>query len=361
MVNFKQLFKITMKKSIIIIVVALLVIVGVTGVLYYKVNKYFTKLQIVTEEKRHQYDAEKMFQDQQVIEFCNAAEKGDIVKMDELLKKGVGINTEGKSGITPFLWLLKYSKIKDEKIMKKSFNYFVDKKANPLKLYHWKGNAYYTVLHFVSTLKDSYYLKTLLKSGVIKNIDFELPENSDPTPLLQAYLSDRFENFKILLDYGADMNKETGIDDTPITVVAGNFGWRFAYELLQRGADYKVGIQNDKIDMVGAIEGLTYHPSAPLNYYGIDYRQKCVEFLEDKGYEIYPDMPAAEKYIKENGKYVLYVNEKYNKDGKIVGDKDNWVLFEESSRYEKPMTKEDREKAEKEEGAIYEVQKAIVN
>jgi len=349
-----------MKKTIIIIIVAVLLMAGITGVLYYKANKYFTKLRVATEEKQHQYDAEKMFQDQQVVEFCRAAEKGDTTRMDELLKQGVNIDTEGRGGVTPFLWLLKYSKIQDQEIMKKSFKYFVDKKADPLKLYRWKGNAYYTVLHFVASLKDSYYLKILLESRIVKNIDFELPENSNSTPLLQAYLSDRFENFKLLLDHGADIEKKTGVNDNPIGKTAGNFGWRYAYELLQREADYTFDIRDKKPRIIRMIEILTYHPSASLNYYGIDYRQKCVEFLEDKGYEIHPDMPAAERYVKENGKYVLYVNEKYNKDGKVIGDKDNWVLFEKSSRYEKPMTKKEREKAGQEESSIYELQQAIV-
>jgi len=357
-----------MKKTIIIIIVAVLLMAGVTGVLYHKANKYFTKLRVATEEKQHQYDAEKMFQDQQVVEFCRAAEKGDTAKMDELLKQGVNIDAEGQGGITPFLWLLKYSKIQDQEIMKKSFKYFVDEKADPLKIYNEYSRIGLvienndTVLHFISGLKDSYYLKTLLESGDVKSVDFKLTESTLPTSILRAYFSDRFNNFKLLLDYGANINNKTHgvIENVLLDIVSIKYSWNYTYELLKRGVNYTGTTRYNKPSVIWAIENYEYIPSIAIKSQGIDYRQKCVEFLEDKGYEIHPDMPAAERYVKENGKYILYVNEKYNKDGKIVGDKDKWVLFEKSSRYEKPMTKEEREKAEKEENAIYELQQAIV-
>ena len=90
------------------------------------------------------------------------------------------------------------------------------------------------------------------------------------------------------------------------------------------------------------MENFDYWPSVSLNYKGKDYRQKCVNFLRKKGIEVNPWMPKNEKYIKENGKDVLYVNEGINWLGERVPNKeDKWIKFEESSMYDPEFKKRD--------------------
>jgi hypothetical protein len=100
----------------------------------------------------HKYKAEVFFQDTKVIEFCQAIEKGDFSRAEELLKEGVDINTVGKDGITPFLWTVKHaimaSRPEDEK---QAFKFFLNRKADPLKIYKANNTTYYTVLHYVSS------------------------------------------------------------------------------------------------------------------------------------------------------------------------------------------------------------------
>ena len=314
----------------ILIGVITLLIVGT-----FKIVKTIVKINNNLKIEAHLNDPDKFFQDQKVVELCQATERGDIETMDRLIKEGIDINTVGKDGMTPFLWLIKFSKPKDENILKKSFVWFVEHKADPLKVYHWKGNAYYTVFHLTAKSPDIFYLKTLLESGLVKDIDAELPENANPTALLQAELSDRFENFKLLLDYGADVDKKIGeFKRSTLGLCSGNMSWQFAYELLKRGVNFMVEMQDNKPDIVWTIEGLTFRPSVSLNYRGADYREKCVEYLENHGVpKIHPWMPEDEKYIKENGKYQLYINENYDSKTKTVQGEDRWVKFEESSKY----------------------------
>ena len=338
------------KKQTWSIFILIFVFLGGISFSVYRFSQKFSKLIQENQIKQHQYDPENLFSDQKVIDLCYALKSGDLKKADELLKQGVNINFKGKNGMTPFLWLFKFSGLRDENIMKKSFQWLVEHKADPTVIYHWKGNAYLTVFHTAAKHPDIFYLKTLLESGLIKDIDLELPENAHPTALLQAELADRFENFKLLLDYGADPNKiiKLAVDRPTLNIVEGNMSWRFAYELLKRGANFNTNMRDGKSEIVRVIEDIVFVPSVSLNYRGVDYRQKCVEFLENHGVkDIHPDMPDDEKYVKENGKYQLYILEK-------KGDKaGQWVKFEESSKYETPLTEEERKKGREEEEEYY--------
>jgi len=329
-----------MKKILVIILT--IIVISFLGIKGYQFTKGLIQSYQKFESESHFYDPENFFADQKVVELCQASKIGDIAKMDDLVRQGVNINTVGKNGMTPFLWAIRFSGIHNSDILKKVFQWFVDHRANPVVVYHWKGNAYYTVFHTTAESPDIFYLKTLLESGLIKDIDMELPENANPTALLQAELSDRFDNFKLLLDYGADINKEIGEDnlkDATLNLVEGNMSWHFAYELLKRGANFNTNMRDGKSEIVRIIEDIVFRPSVSLNYRGVDWRQKCVEFLEKHGVpKIHPWMPDDEKYVKENGKYQLYINEKYhfNKETRKmeqVSNEDKWVKFEESYKY----------------------------
>jgi hypothetical protein len=142
------------------------------------------------------------------------------------------------------------------------------------------------------------------------------------------------ENFKLLLDHGASINKWRDVTGrTVLTDVCGGGDWKYAYELLKRGADYTVKKKGEtEIHIVKAIAGPRYWPSVATSYHGVDYRQKCVEFLREKGLEIHPWMPEGEKYVTENGEGVLYVQEN-----------DQWVKYKESEMYKKKKQEEENE------------------
>jgi ankyrin repeat protein len=323
-----------MKKVIIIVIIASTIAVISWGTL--KVSKKIVNISKQIELEKHRYDPEKMFTDQKVIELCYAAKEGNIKKMNELFEGGVDINTEGQAGITPFLWLVKFSELGDEEIMKKSFKYFVDNNADPLKIYNGYSNVEYiveesdTVLHFIAANLSEEYLKILLEANFLKSVDVELSGATLPTPILRAYFANRFNNFVILLNYGANVNyKAHGvIENVLLDIVSVNYSWNYTYELLKKEVNYMSSTRYGKPSVIWAIENYSYTPSFAIESQNTDYRQKCVEYLEDHGVpKIHPDMPADEKYEKENGKYQLYILEKEGEK------KEQWVKFEDSSRY----------------------------
>ncbi len=292
----------------------------------------------------HKYKAEVFFDDPQVIEFCRAIEKGEFQKAEELLKQGVNINTVGKNGMTPFLWVVKHaimaSRPKDKK---QAFKFFINHKADPLKICKIDDTVYYTVLHYVATLKDSWYLKELLKSGLVKKEDIDLEVDGYSgrrTATLAALSAYRFINFKMLLDYGADVNwRPETIGRSLMEHTLTSTNWKFSYELLKRGMDFKADGDYRGPTIVNYAENMDYWPSVAINYSGTDWRQKCIAFLREKGVEVNPWMPKDEKYEKENGKYQLYINERYKRNPETkeleeISQEDKWVKFEDSYKNE---------------------------
>ncbi|MDH3324881.1 MAG: ankyrin repeat domain-containing protein [Candidatus Peregrinibacteria bacterium] len=229
--------------------------------------------------------AESTFSDPQVIELANAAKDGDTEKIDELLAQGVDINTVGKKGLNILYWLLVMNEETPEK--KLGFRHLLESGANALQV---DEDVELTPLHVSARYIDSDYLKIILETQPNIDIDFDLGDRLSPTPLMQAMAADRYENFKILLDHGADIEKKRVNGDTPLIMARGNGSWRFAYLLLENEADYNYA----KDKLVWAIENLVYRPSVAIKHRGTDYRQKVIDFLREKGVEVNPWMPEDE-------------------------------------------------------------------
>ncbi len=288
------------------------------------------------------YSAKNYFTDKKVVALCNAAKKGDTKKIDKLLAEGVDINTVGKTGLNPLYWLLVMNK--ESKKKRIGFKYLLERGANPLQV-HKKSN--WNLIHVTARYKNPDYLKMILKYGRIKrsDLDIEILNEDFSNALLQALATNRFENFKLLLDAGADMNwrkvDEVGIVKSVLRDCMLVGDWKFAYELLIRGADYF-----KDLDFVKNMVGLGgYSAATSIDFRGVDYRQKVVQFFREKGIEMKPGMSRNEKYVNENGKDVLYVNDGLMSDGKrIKGKSDKWVKFSESTFYKKATKDPDQQK-----------------
>ena len=273
-----------------------------------------------------QHSANKYFTNKEVVTLCNAAKRGDTEKIDKLLDQGVDINTVGKTGLNPLYWLFVMNGESQKKRV--GFKHLLEKGASPTQIHSETG---WNLIHTTSKYEDSYYLKTILESGHLNpgDLDIEIENDGWPLALMQASLSGRFENFKLLLDHGASINTwHDHINRTMLSTVTVNGTWKYAYELLTRGANYTNKTKHSKTDdfeIALSINGLRYWPSVATDYHGTDWRQKCVQFLRDKGVETNPWMPEGEKYINEDGEDILYVIEK-------EGDKKGqWVKFTDST------------------------------
>ncbi len=282
------------------------------------------------------YSAKNYFTDKKVVALCNAAKKGDTKKIDKLLAEGVDINTVGKTGLNPLYWLLVMNK--ESKKKRIGFKYLLEKGANPLQV-HIKSGL--NIIHTTARYKNPDYLKMILKYGHIKrkDLDAEIPNEDFSNALLQAYAINRFENFKLLLDAGADMNwrktDEVGMVKSVLRSCSLTGDWKFVYELLKRGVDYSKDLKYVK-DSIESTVGSIYSPASSIDFRGIDWRQKVVQFFREKGIEMKPGMSKSEKYVNENGKDILYVNDGLMSDGKrIKGKPDKWVKFSESTFYKK--------------------------
>ena len=252
-----------------------------------------------------------------------------------MLENGVDINTVGikvknkrknEYTPTPLIWLFLTQEKNIETL--KMFKYLLDNGADPMVVFE-KYNS--TMLFEAAGYKYPDYLRLILSSKQIEKNDLNIDLNTGTmnTPLLHAMATNRFENFKLLLDAGADMNwieERTG--RTTLHYCATDGDWKYAYELLTRGVNY----EKDLKSIIGTIEAENnFSAITSINWRGTDDRQKIVQFFRKKGINIKPGMDIGEKYVTENGKDVFYVNEKFNKTGEPIKEReDKWVKFEDS-------------------------------
>ncbi len=224
---------------------------------------------------------ENFFDDPDVIRLVKASARGDIKEMDRMIEKGADINTVGVDGITPLYWLMVMKKEPN----KKGFQHLLDLGADPLRFHTPSGRTafYISVRH-----PDPDYVTMILKSGVDPN--FIHPEEpSWPTALYSAIFTRQFKNIQILLDYGADPEIRTEMGETALHRTANN-NWQAAYILLKNGADYTARTGFGGHTIVISLENNRYWPTPGE----VDYRQKVVDFLRERGVEVHPWMPPDE-------------------------------------------------------------------
>lgn len=182
---------------------------------------------------------ETMFPDRQVRALAEAAGKGKIKLVDELVKKGIDVNARGKKDATPLFWALRNSNIY-------GFKKLLAAGAEPNILF-----ASGSIMHWAAKHENIAFLKAALQYGGNPNL---IAGQFGETPLFETISlvrNDRKENRRLLLESGADINART-VDEssylsiggqTPVMKAAGLGRFDIVYELLEAGADYK--IKND--------------------------------------------------------------------------------------------------------------------
>jgi ankyrin repeat protein len=333
--------KMTYSKVGIGIIFIALVLWAVVHTEAFKVFRFLVVAENVLEKNSDTAKPETYFKSKKVQKFCYALIENDFETTDELLKNGLDINTigdkvekkrENEYAPTPLAWLFLGNKDTLEKL--KAFKYLLDNGADLMIVYD-KYDA--TILFKVAGYKYPDYLKLVLTSKQIKkeNLNIALNSGTTNTPLLRASAMNKFKNFKLLLNAGADINwVEERTKRTTLHYCAMDGDWKYAYELLTRGVDYEKDLKRiiQTIEMEGI--GSTYSPVTAINWDGIDDRQKVVQFFRDRGIEIKPGTNPGEKYVSENGDDVLYINENilYKKSLALEDRKgiEGWIKFSES-------------------------------
>jgi len=236
-----------------------------------------------------EYDADKHFDDPQVVQLAKAAEQGNLSAVDALLAADVDINTIGLRDFNPLYWLFAYGEPSPEQ--KAGFKYLLEKGANAMQA---NSSTHDTLLHFAARAEDSDYLRMILEYGEDLDLDYERDGDSWSTPLMSAILTDRYENMELLIEYGADLEKRNQTGRTALLMSTAD-AWKETYILLQAGADYSArGLYGAQTSIVYNLENTSYWPSAAIEVHGTDYREKVIEFLRGKGVEVNPWYPPED-------------------------------------------------------------------
>lgn len=143
------------------------------------------------------HTAEMVFADPNVRALANAACEGDAAEVKRLVGQGVSPSARGKDGVGPLLWALSCRSEPGVRAL-------LDAGADPNQA---AGN--YTPVLVAATYDDPTFLKLLLARGGDPNAT----EANGPDTALQKALSvgihrDDWRNYYILLDAGADINRE---------------------------------------------------------------------------------------------------------------------------------------------------------
>lgn len=166
--------------------------------------------------------AHQAFPDDRMAQIAEAVARGDAPRIRQLAQ-GVDLDAQGDKGVTLLEWSIWSQSPQGMRAL-------LDSGADP----HAQGMDGTTVVHMAAKVDDPIYLQQLLAHGAKVDV---ASYSTGETPLAEAVLSGRDEQFRMLLAAGADPNHADEMGNTPLHV-AGKLGRAgYALELLQRQAD----------------------------------------------------------------------------------------------------------------------------
>ncbi|TWU19084.1 Ankyrin repeats (3 copies) [Allorhodopirellula heiligendammensis] len=176
------------------------------------------------------------FEDEQVVELCEAIEDNDLDEMKRLIAAGVDVNTIGKDGITPLFWAFPDNQLE-------RFVLLLKKEADPnVRLTSDLGlpNVFRsgdTVMHLAARSQFPTQFLEVIKHGGNPTV----PGRHGDTVLheiIRAGVRNADERIAAAVAKGADINAIDHLEATPIETAVGRFGqYDLAIELLEMGAD----------------------------------------------------------------------------------------------------------------------------
>jgi len=298
--------------------VLFVVLLGIVGLLFYKYVIVYNTLH------------RRYFKDKDVQKLCLYARRGKIKKIDQLLEKGVDINSKGKEGAIPLTWLMTFSFANEKSL--RGFKYLLKKGADPLLVF--KKINEYNAFQIACMLKNPKYLEILLEAYKPTKEELNMTTiYSNNPPLGIAIYYKRMKQLKMLINYGADVNWKNSNNTNLLS--QNGYKWNYAYELLKAGADWKNVNNAHKEDFkkdcipnyIRYDIQKTKNPSLIIaENKGIDYFQKVISFLKKEGAEFKLNLDPTEEYREVDGKEVLFVKE----DSK-------WVKYLDSKKYKKDL------------------------
>lgn len=157
---------------------------------------------------------------------AESAATGDLRGMDASLEEGIDINTRGSNSVTPLWWAMASNNLQ-------GVRYLLSKGADPNIPTKKVRNA----LHLAAMNADTQFLASALKAGGDVNSKSGWANSS---LLITAITGANDESINLLIESGADLNREDDAGQTPLIVAAMVNDYRTVYKLLMAGADPKI-------------------------------------------------------------------------------------------------------------------------
>lgn len=244
-------------------------------------------------------DLMKYFDDEKVVELVLAANKGDIKKIDELVKKGVDVNYKGKKDVTPL-----FAQISSLNLQ--GFKRLLEHGADPnIPAEDGSSVMWYVACGGEVSKETLPMLKLCLEHNGNPNWVYRkegrdekgFERFEDGRPILCAailYNDYPLEAVKILLDAGADINIKDKMGQNALWYARCGGHYDVLYYLLKRGADYLAKDNYGK----NFIWSLEEYPNMAAGGSKKElerqriWKKKVIEFLKEKGIEVhlkYPD------------------------------------------------------------------------
>jgi len=201
--------------------------------------------------------ANKVFADLQVANLVRAGSRGETDEMERLVKAGANVNYRGELGVTPIVWLAASRNM--EGVAK-----LLELGADPNQKTERGDSAAY----LLAGGDNLPMLELVLKNGGDPNID-----NPPYTALQFAISQFREENMKLLIQYGADINKADQVDRTAAQLAAALGRFNYVAYLLDVGYSYK-------LERLLKVVNIRIVPEDSDQY---QWKLKVIEMIEERG------------------------------------------------------------------------------
>lgn len=215
--------------------------------------------------------ARDFFSDPKARDLAEAAERGDLTRIDRLLSEGVLIDSTGMKGITPLWWAIRTHN-------KRGFAYLLSRGANPNP-----DVGVVSVMEMAAGNEDSSYLEIVLPyKPALRRVG---PENNH-TPLGMALEEGRVKNMKLLIKAGADVNEYD--DGCPLVENAAKLArYHQLYVLLKAGAEPTrteppESSSHGKNSLAACIEIRLINPDRDAYI----WREKVIDLLRSRGIDV---------------------------------------------------------------------------
>lgn len=212
------------------------------------------------------------FSDVRVIELTQAAITGDSLTVDRMAKAGVPVNAKGQLEVTPLLWAVLTKSVKGTEDLLRAGADPNQKTLNGRSALSWAAG-----------LDQPALLSLLLRYGANPNGDAS--SKIDDQPLVKAAYEQRFENVKLLIEAGADVNIHDKFDGNAADTACSQGAFEITAYLLDHGYTFQLNHL--------AMGVLICH--VPPGSDRQRWKDQVIEKLKAKGVAWPPVMPAPKK------------------------------------------------------------------